>query len=347
MLANGAALTSTLIAAISHSVTVYIVSALALGVYLALQSGTVDAMVYDTVLEATGDSDGFERHLGRLRVTSSAALTISALVGGALAAATSPRATYLMTAPFVALSILALLRFDEPVTHRSEAPMSLRQHVSATYRTILQGGPLLPVIAAMVLSGALLQAILEFGPLWLIDLHAPTALYGPVTAGCTASLGLGAVLAARLDFRRPAVLAATIAVAGLTSAVLVAGYSVMAVALALVALTTFLVAASTHLSRLLHDALPSSLRTGVGSGVSTLSWAVFVPGALLMGVITHRHGAHTAGWLIVGGTVSFGALFAWTVRRQVRREGCATQRPTQTPAVVSLPGSPDRRLTAA
>lgn len=45
-----------LLGGISHDVPTYIPSALALGVYFAMYSGTMDSVVYDTVLEETGDS---------------------------------------------------------------------------------------------------------------------------------------------------------------------------------------------------------------------------------------------------------------------------------------------------
>jgi MFS family permease len=54
-----------LIGGLSNNVATYIVSALILGVYFAMYSGTLDAVVYDTVLEETGDSDDFESRIGR------------------------------------------------------------------------------------------------------------------------------------------------------------------------------------------------------------------------------------------------------------------------------------------
>jgi MFS family permease len=334
MVANGAALCSALIAGFSHNVTTYIVSAVVLGGYLALQSGTVDAMVYDTVVEATGDSTSFERHLGRLQLTGSAALMASALVGGVLATVASPRATYLMTAPFVAFSIVLLMAFDEPRAHRAEEATPLRQHITTTCAAIAQRGALLPVVAGLVLGGALLQTLFEFGPLWLIHLHAAAAIYGPVTAGCTASLGLGAVLASRVDFRRPGVLAVTVTVAGLSSLVLVAAPSILAVSCALVALTLLTVAATVYLTRLLHDSIPSSLRAGVSSGVSTLSWVVFTPGALLIGLIARHRGIQSAGWLVV--LASFG--FVGLVVRASSGQHDANDQPAVMPSTaISLP----------
>ena len=57
----------------------YIVGALVLGVYFAMYSGTMDAVVYDTVLEETGDSDAFEQRIGRVRFVESVALVASSL----------------------------------------------------------------------------------------------------------------------------------------------------------------------------------------------------------------------------------------------------------------------------
>jgi hypothetical protein len=67
-------------------VAVYLVSAGFLGAFFALQSGTLESVVYDPVLEETGGSDGFEKTIGRVRVVESVALVASALAGGAIAA---------------------------------------------------------------------------------------------------------------------------------------------------------------------------------------------------------------------------------------------------------------------
>jgi hypothetical protein len=61
------------------------ISAVFLGVFFALQSGTLESVVYDTVLEETGDSEAFEQTIGRVRLVESVALVASALAGGAIA----------------------------------------------------------------------------------------------------------------------------------------------------------------------------------------------------------------------------------------------------------------------
>jgi MFS family permease len=63
VLASIAAIISVLIGGLSQSVAVYMVSAAFLGVFFALQSGTLESVVYDTVLEETGAVMGSRRPL--------------------------------------------------------------------------------------------------------------------------------------------------------------------------------------------------------------------------------------------------------------------------------------------
>jgi hypothetical protein len=62
------------IGALSQDVPMYLVAAVFLGLFFAMQSGTVESIVYDTVLEETGDSNAFEATIGRLRLVESGAL---------------------------------------------------------------------------------------------------------------------------------------------------------------------------------------------------------------------------------------------------------------------------------
>ena len=115
-----------LIGGLSNNVATYIVSALILGVYFAMYSGTLDAVVYDTVLEEIGDSDDFERRIGRVRLVESIALVASSLLGGWLAGLATPRLMYFLSVPIAALSIFAYLWFREPRLHKTEEATSLR-----------------------------------------------------------------------------------------------------------------------------------------------------------------------------------------------------------------------------
>ena len=224
---------------------------------------------------------------------------VSALAGGLIAAITSPRATYFMTAPLMALSIVALAAFREPRLHRSDDAPSLRNQIGATYRTILERGRIRHIIILMVLMAVLLQAILEFGPLWLVAMAAPAFLFGPHWAGLMAAVGLGSVLGGRVPTSRAgtARLAAVLVAATI---VLTVSHHAAVVIVAQVTVSLVLVALSIVLTGKLHDAIPSNIRAGVASGVGTVTWIVFMPFALIFGFVSNRIGVFSAGRMLVG-----------------------------------------------
>jgi predicted MFS family arabinose efflux permease len=318
ILAQAALVVAVVIGGLSTSVGVYIVSALFLGVFFALQSGTYESIVYDTVLEETGESSGFEPTIGRVRFVESAGLVLGALAGGVLAEAVPLRATYFLTAPFIIVGAIALLRFREPRIHRADEGVSVRQQIAATYRTVLGRGALRPIVALLVLTALLMQAMLEFGPLWLVALAAPAGLYGLQWAGLMAALGLGGLLGGRLGLTRPI----TAAVIG---AIIVGGCVVLTlsriiglIVVAQILLVLLVVAVSIPITGRLHDAVPSTVRAGVASGVGTLTWLTFLPFALLFGAVSDRSGVDDAGWTVGVVAVLTVVLLGWTVRGFIR-----------------------------
>jgi MFS family permease len=326
MLASVAGMLSVLVGGLSTNVPSYFVSAFFLGVFLAMRSGTLEAVVYDTVLEEMGDSDDFETRVGRVRLIESGALVVSALAGGLLAGLTTLRLTYFLTIPFTALAVVALLRFREPQLHKAEDATSLRCHLAVTYRAVSRHGQLRSIVVLSVMSALILTTLFEFGPLWLVAIAVPASLYGPHWAGLMSTFGLGGLLAGRLDFDKPvrvggAVAAMTVASLALTTSRNVVGLTVAQILLALLA-----VAASIHVSRLLHDAVPSTVRAGVASGVGALSWIAFLPFALVFGLVSEYAGVHAAGWLIVAATAVTGGLLV--------RAALGHRAPTPAPAPV-------------
>src|SRR6266568_571409 len=241
---------SALIGGLSHNVATYIVAALILGVYFAMNSGTVDSVVYDTVIEETGSADTYERWIGRVRVVESAAFTTSA-------------------------------------------------------RRLL----LLAALAAL-----LSQAVFEFGPLWLVALHAPAAAFGPYWAVLVATLGAGGYLAARLHLGRRSTALAVAAVLAGTPILLATSHAVVAVAAAQTVLQLALAVTGIYAGRLLHDAVPSHIRAGVSSGAGTFSWMLFLPFSLGFGALARSHGVYTAGWITVGTSAALATLLILSAR---------------------------------
>ena len=306
---------SSLVGGLSHHVLTYIAAAVVLGAFFALSSGTVDSMVYDTVLEETGGSELYERWIGRVRVVESVALAVSALAGGVLAGLTSARLTYLATVPFAVVAAVAFLRFREPRLHQAEERVPVRQHIRVTFRTMATNTTVRQVLLLSAMAGLLSQAIFEFGPLWLVAVAAPAALFGPYWAALVSTLGLGGLLAGRLDLDRarafvPLAIAMPLVTLGLALtdalAVVIAAQVLLALGLAVLAI---------HAGRLLHDAVPSSIRTGVSSGVGTLSWVLFLPFSLVTGWLARSAGTDAAGWLLAGAAAMVGALLVLAGRR--------------------------------
>ena len=312
MVASLALALSALIGGFSTGVVSYIVSALVLGVYFAMYSGTMDAVVYDTVLEETNGSEDFERRIGRVRLLESVSLVVSSLLGGWIAGLAGPRLTYFLTVPVVLLSVVAYQRFREPLLHKSSQPVSVGGQLRVTLRVLTRRRRLLPIITLAALSAIALQLILEFGPLWLVALAVPAVFYGPYWAGLVSTLGLGGLLAGWIRLDRPA----TSAIVGvvMTTAALVLTFTdaVLIVVAAQIALALILVAAGIHVTRLLHDEIPSSVRTGVASGVSAISWMVFLPVALGFGMLTTSGGLGAAGWILVVLAALTGGLLTLT-----------------------------------
>jgi MFS family permease len=308
ILGTVAVLISVIIGGSSQNVTAYVIAAVFLGVYFALQSGTLESVVYDTVLEETGDSEAFERTIGQVRLVESIALVTSALAGGLIAQLAPLRATYFLTAPLLVISALMLLRFREPQLHRPEEKESLRAQIAATYRTVLSGGQLRAIVALTVVGALLMQGMLEFGPLWLVALLVPPFLYGPHWAGLTSALGLGGLLGARAWFTSDwTVRMLAVAVVACCVVLVVSDHAGLVVGVQVI-LTLLVVAVSIPVTRRLHDAVPSTIRAGVASGVGTITWLAFVPFALTFGAVSESAGLDRGALLFVAVGLSAAVL---------------------------------------
>jgi len=290
----------SLVGGLSNGVGLYLVSAVFLGITLAMQSGTVDSMVYDLLVEETGDGSDFTRRIGRVRLLEGLGLTAGALLGGVLSEVTSPRTTYFATIPPVLAAAALAFVFREPQLHRSEHRLSLREQLSVTVGTIADRGAVLPVLLLGAVAGVAVQLVFEFGPLWLVALAVPAVLFGPHWAALTGTLAVGGVLAARVPWHRTGALVILGVVMTVASAVTAVSHSLAALVVAQVVLLLALVMVGIHASQRLHDATPSHVRAGVASGAGTVVWLSFVPAALVFGAVAEAVGVHRAGWLLTG-----------------------------------------------
>lgn len=313
IVASAALILSTLVGGLSHNVPTYVLSAFILGIYFAMASGTFEAIVYDTVLEETGNSKDFERREGRVRLFSSLGGLIAALSGAAVAALTSPRVTYFVTIPVLAISVIALMKFREPQLHKMKIASSLKDHVATTYKALLQKNKLLPMIALLALGAMLSQLLLEFGSLWLVELGAPLALYGLSFGALVAAMGLGGFLAGRVNFYKTPVVVGVIIAMIACSLSMVYLQDAYVITAAQVAIMVMIVLMSILFTKLLHDSVQSHIRAGVASGVGAFSWILFVPASLTFGWVANKHGIFSSGWLMVALAVAACMILARVV----------------------------------
>ena len=114
----------------------------------------------------------------------------------------------------------------------------------------------------------------------------------------------------------------------LASVALTATNSLVVVTIGQVVLALLIMVASIHVTRLLHDAVPSTIRTGVSSGAGAISWMLFLPVALAFGMISTQYGVHTAGWMLTALTTLAAALLAKLSISRRRHQPTAEAVPT-------------------
>jgi len=309
---------SSLLGGLSDNVIAYVIAAMILGVYFAFGSGTVDSVVYDTVLEQTGSNELYETWIGRTRAVESAAFVVSALAGGVLAQYTSTRFTYFATIPLVGLAVIGFLRFEEPGLHQAAERVTLRSHIALTFQTMITSRVVLCVLLLVAAGGLLSQAVFEFGPLWLVALEAPAVFYGPYWAVLVSTLGVAGLLIGKLNLERRLMQALLMTVSLATAILLTWTRSLPLLMAAQVVLALVVALIGIHASRLLHDAVPSSVRAGVSSGGGTLTWVLFLPFSLVFGWVAAENGINRSGFMLIGAVVILGILLVLSIRASRR-----------------------------
>ena len=108
---------------------------------------------------------------------SSVTLVASSLVGGWIASTWTPRTAYVATLPFIAASIIALACIREPHLHfrtgeETGGRRSLGSQARDTLSTITGRAEVRRVALLTALCAMLVQMVIEFGPLWLLELRS-------------------------------------------------------------------------------------------------------------------------------------------------------------------------------
>ncbi len=295
-LATCALIASSVICGLSHGLVMYAAGISVWGLFYAAYAGTYDSVIYDVVLEETGSADSFERRYGRVQMFDSAAFIAGALLSACIARFASLRLEFFLTVPFTCCAFFTLHRFREPSLHRKAPGARLSAHLGQILRSATKAD-VGWIVVALVANCLAMRLLFEFCQLWYLGLALPAVLYGPSFALLYSGAWSGGALADRLGDRRTVLAAAfgTLAIAGglfVKVPVVTIGSQVVAI----IGITVLNIA----LTRYLHDAMPSNIRAGASSVVSTIGYGVFVPAALGFGLVSRAHGIFEASAFVVG-----------------------------------------------
>ena len=151
-------------------------------------------------------------------------------------------------------------------------------------------------MAALVANCVVMRLLIEFYQLWYLGLALPVLWYGPACALMYGGAWGGGALAHWLRGSRT-VLAA--ALGTLVTAFGLFAHDPRVVIGAQVATIFGVTVLNITLTRSLHDAMPSAIRAGAASVVSTIGYGAFVPAALAFGMLSRGHGIFAASVLVV------------------------------------------------
>jgi MFS family permease len=279
------------------------------GLFLACYLGTPDSGVYDTVLEACGSDELYQRCYGRVNQARMTSMLAGAATTTAAVHVMSLRTAYFVTVPVTALSLVTLWLWREPTLHKHGEMTRPGLHL-AKMRAALTTGPPMTAVAVVLLSCTAGWLILtEFLQLWWLG-RVGTGWFGPLFMLLFGGAALVSGVAGKVPARRLGLLAAaTFAV----SLALASAYPLLVIA-AQAGMLTGTTLIPVLGSKLLHGAVgDSSIRSGVSSTVEVLGYAAFIPAGLLFGMVA-GHSIQLAS-LLPAGCLAVTAVAALALRR--------------------------------
>jgi predicted MFS family arabinose efflux permease len=289
---------SALLGGISTSPALFVISTMFWGVYTAFSSGTYDSIIYDVLQEEEGSSKHYEQFYGRHKIVEGFAFVVGALGGGVMAQLLGMRANFFYSLIPILLSIVLLWRFRDPTIHKAEPAASLKDHIGETLHAVLRQRTLLTILVSLVSLTVVLTSLYEFSQLWLIALALPIIFYGPASALLFASWSIGGMIAGLLRSRRTLLFCCAAML--LSALYLSISHVAFLIVIAQTVLAIGIVGVTVILTHQLHDQLPSRIRAGASSTVSSISSIVIIPTALTFGVLAHAQSIFAANILLVG-----------------------------------------------
>lgn len=183
------------------------------GLSSSLISGTYQALLYD-LLESEGQAKRYTKLIGRIR-----SLALAASLGAALVASlVVTTGEWLVLTITIATGLAAALvawSLPSPPPRRDAADTSYFQTILTGAKEVIHNTALLRLVLFMVFAGAVYGIAEEYFPLYLREISISTPIIPLLSAGLTAPIIAGSLLAHRLEAASTLALLWLLVVAGI------------------------------------------------------------------------------------------------------------------------------------
>lgn len=307
---------SSWVASDSYSVVPYIIAMALWGVYDAFLSGTGEAIIYDSLIEAKHDPKEYQQLLSLRQIIIGTSLVLGSLLGAAVVYMDGMRLTFALTALPAILAVALLVFFKDTRVQHDGSDAKIWKHTKNTLVVVTHNQKLRPIIISIAAAGVIGAIIGEMYQTWYIAQRMPLELFGFAGAIIMCNWMLSGVLAARIKTSRHVLIAGGVIV--VASVVLVVSrYPILTIATQVAAGMTALAVKIRSVSQL-HDFLPSKYRAGSASAANMVQRLIFIPVIALFGWISSVSSVFVAGWIIVGFAVVLIATEIMSMRSSVR-----------------------------
>lgn len=162
----------------SHGYKGYLLLALFYSMASSFHTGTDSSLLYD-ILKSSGKSNHYLRVkniFNRLFILS---ITLGSFIGGPLSIATGFRNVYLLSAIFMPLGVIAMIKLKEPSFHKESQEKKALEHIKKSFGLVLKDKKLmLLMFSVAIIDGVVFTSLLEYQPLTYIQAGTPDYLIG-------------------------------------------------------------------------------------------------------------------------------------------------------------------------
>ena len=142
---------SSIVGGLSRTYLNYVIAAVLWSSASSFNSGTSDALIYDSLFEAGNKLKYLKVNIFLKRLFG-CSIFISTFAGGLMLEYFSPRLIYLLIVPTCVVGVLAILRVDEPSRHKLNQEANVYGHISKTFKYIVER----KIVLARILVAALI-----------------------------------------------------------------------------------------------------------------------------------------------------------------------------------------------